>query len=113
MNIYLVSNNASSNVNFTIGMNTARGFQNVQYWDYSIPSSIVPGVYQLVFECRERQVNLLVTEDQTVIPIIIIRKPATVTATAVSEAQGLANSSVKARAIIVMLLPFLSYKFSQ
>lgn len=113
MNIFLVSNNASTKTNYTVGLNTARGLQNVQYWDYSIPSTIVPGVYQLVFECRERQVNLLVTDDDMHIPIIV-SKPGTQTAPAVSHAQILAKtSSAKLLVIFVMLLPFLSFKISQ
>jgi hypothetical protein len=112
MNIFLVSNNASSKTNYTVGLNTARGFENVQYWDYSIPSTIIPGVYQLVFECRERQVNLLVTNDDMHIPIIV-SKPGTQTATAViSHAQSLAKTSAKLLVIFVMLLPFLFEKIS-
>ena len=64
MNIFLVPNNATLNMNYTVGLNTAKGIETRQYWDYTIPSSMVPGIYRLVFSCRERQTNLLVTNDE-------------------------------------------------
>lgn len=73
MNIFLVSNNATVNTNYTVGLNTAQELETQQHWDYTIPSNILLGSYQLQFQCRERQSYLLVTDDITHIPIRIVQ----------------------------------------
>lgn len=79
----------------------------MQYWDYTIPSNITPGVYELVFESRERQTNLLVTNDAVHIPIVI--KPGTQGAgpKATSAGHCLAGQPPFIKEIFVMLLPNL------
>lgn len=107
MNIFLVPNNASININYTVGLNTAKGIENMQYWDYTIPSNITPGVYELVFESRERQSNLLITNDAVHIPIVI--KPGTqgTRPKATSAGHCLASPLPFIKEIFVMLLPNL------
>ncbi|KAJ2956274.1 hypothetical protein NQZ79_g7868 [Umbelopsis isabellina] len=73
MNIFLVPNNATVNSNYTVGLNTAQGLGTQQYWEYTIPSNITFGSYQLEFVCRERQNYLLVKDDITHIPIRIVQ----------------------------------------
>jgi hypothetical protein len=105
MNIFLVSNNATANSNYTVGLNTAQGIDAQQYWEYTIPSNITFGYYQLVFMCRERQSDLLVTDDITHIPIRVVQ--------AVQPGQPAVSSTGNRLAsqpdVFVMLLPNLVF----
>lgn len=105
MNIFLVPNNATVNSNYTVGLNTAQGLGTQQYWEYTIPSNITFGSYQLEFVCRERQNYLLVKDDITHIPIRIVQ--------AVPPTHPAVSSTRKRLAsqpdVFVMILPYLGF----